>query len=220
MVRSTLKKLFITTGIFAVIALTGCETTNTGKGAAIGAATGAVLGKATGDHDDKRIFIGAAIGALAGAAVGDYMDKQEEAFRDELAGSGVEVVREGDNIRLVMPSNITFATDQSYITSGFHNTLNAIAQVMNKYEKTYLSVEGHTDSTGRDSYNMTLSQQRAQSVKDYLVNQQILSARISTRGYGETRPVASNDTANGRALNRRVEIQIVPNTQGLSLINI
>ena len=105
-------------GVLAVL-LTGCETTNTGKGAAIGAATGAVLGKATGDHDDKRIFIGAAIGALAGAAVGDYMDKQEEAFRDELAGSGVEVVREGDNIRLVMPSNITFATDQSYISSGF-----------------------------------------------------------------------------------------------------
>ena len=209
----TFSKSVRAVGVFAGL-LTGCETTNTGKGAAIGAATGAVLGKATGDHDDKRIFIGAAIGALAGAAVGDYMDKQEEAFRDELAGSGVEVVREGDNIRLVMPSNITFATDQSYITSGFHNTLNAIAQVMNKYEKTYLSVEGHTDSTGRDSYNMTLSQQRAQSVKDYLVNQQILSARISTRGYGETRPVASNDTANGRALNRRVEIQIVPNTQG------
>lgn len=201
----TFTKSVLTVGVLAVL-LTGCETTNTGKGAAIGAATGAVLGKATGDHDDKRIFIG--------AAVGDYMDKQEEAFRDELAGSGVEVVREGDNIRLVMPSNITFATDQSYISSGFHSTLDAIAKVMNKYEKTYLSVEGHTDSTGKDSYNMTLSQQRAQSVKDYLVNHQIMSARISTQGYGETRPVASNDSANGRALNRRVEIQIVPNTQG------
>lgn len=208
----TFTKSILAVAVVAVT-LTGCETTNTGKGAAIGAATGAVLGKATGDHDDKRIFIGAAIGALAGAAVGDYMDKQEQAFRDELAGSGVEVVREGDNIRLVMPSNITFATDQSYISSGFHNTLDAIAQVMNKYEKTYLSVEGHTDSTGKDSYNMTLSEQRAQSVKSYLINDQILAARISTRGYGETKPVASNDTANGRALNRRVEIQIVPNTQ-------
>ncbi len=209
----TFSKSALTVGVLVVL-LTGCETTNTGKGAAIGAATGAVLGKATGDHDDKRIFIGAAIGALAGAAVGDYMDKQEQAFRDELAGSGVEVVREGDNIRLVMPSNITFATDQSYISSGFHSTLDAIADVMNKYEKTYLSVEGHTDSTGRDSYNMTLSMQRAQSVKDYLVNQQIISARISTQGYGETRPVASNESANGRALNRRVEVQIMPNTQG------
>ncbi|WP_462156715.1 OmpA family protein [Pseudoalteromonas sp. GB56] len=193
--------------------LTGCQATNTQKGAGIGAGIGAVLGKATGDHDDKRIFIGAAIGALAGAAVGDYMDKQEQAFRDELAGSGVEVVREGDNIRLVMPSNITFATDQSYISSGFHNTLDAIASVMNKYEKTYLSVEGHTDSTGKDSYNQSLSEQRALSVKNYLVNSNILAARISTRGYGESRPIADNGTANGRALNRRVEIQIVPNVQ-------
>lgn len=177
-------------------------------------AAGGVLGKATSNHKDKRFFIGAAIGALAGAAVGDYMDKQEEAFRDELAGSGVEVVREGDNLRLVMPSNITFATDQSYISSGFNDTLNAIAKVMNKYEKTYLSVEGHTDSTGKDSYNMNLSRERAQSVKDYLVNQQIMAARVSTKGYGETRPIATNKSANGRAQNRRVEIQIAPNTQG------
>lgn len=179
----------------------------------IGAAAGGVLGKATSNHKDKRIFIGAAIGALAGAAVGNYMDKQEEAFRDELAGSGVEVVREGDNLRLVMPSNITFATDQSYISSGFNDTLDAIAKVMNKYEKTYLSIEGHTDSTGKDSYNMNLSRERAQSVKNYLVNQQIMAERVSTMGYGETRPIATNDSANGRAQNRRVEIQIVPNTE-------
>ncbi|ATG76238.1 OmpA family protein [Pseudoalteromonas sp. B131b] len=209
----TLTKSLLSVTVLAVL-LSGCEMNNAGKGAAIGAAAGGVLGKATSNHKDKRFFIGAAIGALAGAAVGDYMDKQEEAFRDELAGSGVEVVREGDNLRLVMPSNITFATDQSYISSGFNDTLNAIANVMNKYEKTYLSVEGHTDSTGKDSYNMNLSRERAQSVKDYLVNQQIMAARISTKGYGETRPIATNDSANGRAQNRRVEIQIVPNTQG------
>ncbi|GAA81303.1 MULTISPECIES: OmpA family protein [Pseudoalteromonas] len=209
----TLTKSLLSVTVLAVL-LSGCEMNNAGKGAAIGAAAGGVLGKATSNHKDKRFFIGAAIGALAGAAVGDYMDKQEEAFRDELAGSGVEVVREGDNLRLVMPSNITFATDQSYISSGFNDTLNAIANVMNKYEKTYLSVEGHTDSTGKDSYNMNLSRERAQSVKDYLVNQQIMAARVSTKGYGETRPIATNESANGRAQNRRVEIQIVPNTQG------
>jgi outer membrane protein OmpA-like peptidoglycan-associated protein len=208
----TLTKSLLSATVLAVL-LSGCEMNNAGKGAAIGAAAGGVLGKATSNHKDKRFFIGAAIGALAGAAVGDYMDKQEEAFRDELAGSGVEVVREGDNLRLVMPSNITFATDQSYISSGFNDTLNAIANVMNKYEKTYLSVEGHTDSTGKDSYNMNLSRERAQSVKDYLVNQQIMATRVSTKGYGETRPIATNDSANGRAQNRRVEIQIVPNTQ-------
>lgn len=209
----TLTKSLLSVTVLAVL-LSGCEMNNAGKGAAIGAAAGGVLGKATSNHKDKRFFIGAAIGALAGAAVGDYMDKQEEAFRDELAGSGVEVVREGDNLRLVMPSNITFATDQSYISSGFNDTLNAIANVMNKYEKTYLSVEGHTDSTGKDSYNINLSRERAQSVKDYLVNQQIMAARVSTKGYGETRPIATNESANGRAQNRRVEIQIVPNTQG------
>ena len=208
----TLSKSLLSVTVVAVL-LSGCEMNNTGKGAAIGAAAGGVLGKATGNHKDKRIFIGAAIGALAGAAAGDYMDKQEEAFRDELAGSGVEVVREGDNLRLVMPSNITFATDQSYISTGFNDTLNAIAKVMNKYEKTYLSVEGHTDSTGQDSYNMNLSRERAQSVKAYLANQDIMAARISTSGFGETRPIATNDTANGRAQNRRVEIQIVPNTE-------
>ncbi|MBG9996524.1 OmpA family protein [Pseudoalteromonas sp. NZS127_1] len=208
----TLIKSLLSVTVLAVL-LSGCEMNNAGKGAAIGAAAGGVLGKATSNHKDKRFFIGAAIGALAGAAVGDYMDKQEAAFRDELAGSGVEVVREGDNLRLVMPSNITFATAQSYISSGFNDTLDAIAKVMNKYEKTYLSVEGHTDSTGKDSFNMNLSRERAQSVKDYLVNQQIMATRISTMGYGETRPIATNDSANGRAQNRRVEIQIVPNTE-------
>lgn len=213
MSNSIAKRTLAFSIIASAVVLTGCQATNTQKGAGIGAGIGAVLGKATGDHDDKRIFIGAAIGALAGAAVGDYMDKQEQAFRDELAGSGVEVVREGDNIRLVMPSNITFATDQSYISSGFHNTLDAIAKVMNKYEKTYLSVEGHTDSTGAADYNMNLSEQRAASVKSYLVNSNILPARVSTRGYGESRPIADNSSANGRALNRRVEIQIVPNVE-------
>ncbi|GAP76836.1 MULTISPECIES: OmpA family protein [Pseudoalteromonas] len=213
MVKRMTRFSTVATAVAVTVVLSGCQATNTQKGAGIGAGIGAVLGKATGDHDDKRIFIGAAIGALAGAAVGDYMDKQEQAFRDELAGSGVEVVREGDNIRLVMPSNITFATDQSYISSGFHRTLDAIASVMNKYEKTYLSVQGHTDSTGASDYNQRLSEQRAQSVKNYLVNKQILAARVSTQGFGESRPVADNSTANGRALNRRVEIQIVPNVK-------
>ena len=197
--------------IILPLILSGCASTNAEKGAAIGAVTGAIIGKSTSNHKDKRLVYGAAIGAIAGAAIGSYMDQQEQDFRDELAGSGVEVIREGDNLRLVMPSNITFATDQSYISSGFHGTLDAIAKVMNKYEKTYLSIEGHTDSTGKAEYNQTLSEQRALSVKNYLLNQQILAARIATLGLGESRPIASNQSASGRALNRRVEIQIVPN---------
>lgn len=198
---------------FFVLSLisTGCATTNSGKGAAIGAIAGAVLGKATSNHKDKRAVWGAAIGALAGAAIGDYMDEQEQEFRQELSGSGIEVVREGNNLRLIMPANITFATGQSYITSGFYSTLNDIAQVLNKYEKTLLSIEGHTDSQGAAQFNQGLSEQRAGSVKGYLTNQGIIASRLKTTGYGESRAIADNNSNQGRALNRRVEIQIIPN---------
>ena len=197
--------------VLASLVLTGCASTNAEKGAAIGAISGAVLGKATSNHKNKRAVFGAAIGAIAGAAIGDYMDKQEQAFRDELSGSGIDVVREGDNLRLIMPSNITFATGQSYITSGFHTTLNDVAKVLVKFDKTLLSIEGHTDSSGAADFNQKLSEQRATSVKSYLMNQNILAARLNTTGYGETQPVAANNTAQNKALNRRVEIQIVPN---------
>lgn len=204
------KSIPVVTLIAASLVLGGCAS-NTGTGAAIGAATGAVLGKSTGNHKDKRIFIGAAIGALAGAAVGQYMDQQEAAFREELAGSGIQVVREGDNIRLVMPSNITFATNQSNISPSFDSTLDAVAHVMNKYDKTFLSIDGHTDSTGDAAYNMSLSEKRAESVRNFLLRQGVNGQRMYVTGFGETQPIASNDSSAGRAANRRVEIQIVPN---------
>lgn len=206
LLKKTLVPVFV-----ASFVLTGCASTNAEKGAVIGAISGAVLGKATSNHKNKRAVFGAAIGAIAGAAIGDYMDKQEQAFRDELSGSGIDVVREGDNLRLIMPSNITFATGQSYITSGFHTTLNDVAKVLVKFDKTLLSIEGHTDSSGAADFNQKLSEQRATSVKSYLMNQNILAARLNTTGYGETQPVAANNTAQNKALNRRVEIQIVPN---------
>ena len=203
-------KKSIISAITLSLIISGCATTNAGKGAAIGAVAGAVLGKSTSNHKDKRLIWGAAIGAIAGAAVGDYMDKQEEAFREELLGSGIEVIREGDNIRLVMPSNITFATGQSYITSGFHATLNDVAKVLTKFDKTYLSIEGHTDSQGSYELNQNLSEQRAISVKNYLVQQNILDGRLQVTGYGETQPLVDNSTEQNRAINRRVEIQIIP----------
>jgi outer membrane protein OmpA-like peptidoglycan-associated protein len=204
------KKTLLSVVASAVI-LTGCAATNAEKGAAIGAVSGAIIGKSTSNHKDKRAVFGAAIGAIAGAAIGSYMDKQEQAFRDELSGSGIDVVREGDNLRLVMPSNITFATGQSYITSGFHATLDDVAKVLVKFDKTILSIEGHTDSSGAADFNQKLSEQRAHSVKSYLMNKNIIAARLNVMGYGETKPVAANDTATNKALNRRVEIQIVPN---------
>lgn len=207
-------KLTAVAVLTASLALTGCESmSNTQKGAAIGAITGAIAGKSTSNHKDKRAFIGAAIGAIGGAAVGNYMDKQEQAFREELAGSGIQVVREGDNIRLIMPSNITFGLDQDAIAADFYPTLNAVAKVMRKYDKTFLSIEGHTDNTGAASYNQRLSERRAMSVKGYLASQSIDSARLYTSGFGETRPLVTNNSASNRALNRRVEIQVVPNTQ-------
>lgn len=206
-------KLGMIAVLSATLVVSGCQSmNNTQKGAAIGAVTGAIIGKTTSNKKTKRAFIGGAIGALTGAAVGNYMDRQEQEFRNELAGSGIEVVREGDNIRLVMPSNVTFGTDQSAISSNFYSTLNAVADVMNKYDKTFLSIEGHTDSTGSAAHNQRLSEQRANSVKHYLAGRNIQSERLYTQGYGESLPLVSNDTAANRALNRRVEIQIVPNT--------
>mgnify|MGYP000408280199 CR=1 FL=1 len=197
--------------IVSSLVFSGCASTNTEKGAAIGAIAGAVLGKSTSNHKNKRLVWGAAVGALAGAAIGSYMDKQEQEFRQELSGSGIDVVREGDNLRLIMPANITFATGQSYISSGFHVTLNDVAKVLNKFEKTLLSVEGHTDNVGSNDMNQTLSEHRASSVKSYLLNKNILNARIQTIGYGESKPLVANSTIQNKALNRRVEIQIIPN---------
>jgi len=134
----------------STLIITGCasNTSNTQKGAGIGAVLGALAGKGTGDNDKSRYVWGAALGALAGSAIGSYMDKQEQEFRDELADSGVEVSREGDSIRLSIPGNITFPNDSAAIVTGFYPVLENVAKVLNRYEKTKLSIEGHTDSVG------------------------------------------------------------------------
>ncbi|KAF7772397.1 hypothetical protein PCIT_a2460 [Pseudoalteromonas citrea] len=201
--------LFLLIGIYSTY-LSGCTMTNAEKGASVGAATGAILGKATGNHKDKRIFIGAAIGGIAGAAIGSYMDEQEAAFKDQLSGTGVSVIREGNSMRLVMPGHITFSSNQATISADFYSMLNAITQVMKRYTKTQLIITGHTDSEGNNAFNQGLSEQRAKSVKDYLSAQQIDKDRLSAKGLGEQEPVATNATAQGRAQNRRVEINITP----------
>jgi outer membrane protein OmpA-like peptidoglycan-associated protein len=209
---------------FAMV-LGGCTTTDpyTGEqktskattGAAIGAVTGAVIGVATSSKKDRGK--GAAIGAVAGGAIGggigNYMDKQEAALRQRLEGSGVRVVREGDHIRLVMPSNITFGVDQDQVRSGFYDTLNSVALVLKEYDKTSIQVGGHTDSTGSDSYNQGLSERRADSVASYLIAQGVRSSRVYVTGYGERYPIASNDSEEGRQLNRRVELELIPVSQ-------
>jgi outer membrane protein OmpA-like peptidoglycan-associated protein len=140
------------------------------------------------------------------------MDKQEEKLRMQLQATGVSVTRNGDNIILNMPGNITFATDSSNISADFYSVLDSVALVINEFEKTYIDIYGYTDSTGSEVYNQTLSEKRASSVARYLESQQVVSQRIVTRGMGESNPVATNDTPEGRSLNRRVEIVLIPIT--------
>jgi outer membrane protein OmpA-like peptidoglycan-associated protein len=183
--------------------------------AVIGAVSGAVAGLITGDSSmerKKRALVGAGLGALTGAAVGSYMDRQEARLRAELDRTGVSVTRIGDNITLNMPGNITFATNSAGLNAEFFDVLNSVALVVNEFEQTVIEVAGHTDSTGSDAYNQTLSEQRAGAVASYLQTRQVRADRIITVGMGESRPIATNDTPDGRQQNRRVELTLVPLT--------
>ena len=185
---------------------------------AIGAIGGALGGYLVGDlvggrGDRTEKIVGAGIGAIAGGAVGAYMDKQERDLRRQTAGTGVEVIRQGDDLILRMPSGITFPVDSSTIQPQFRSTLDQVAQTLASYNQTYVDVLGHTDSTGSDAYNQALSERRAGAVADYLTSRGVARARMGIRGYGETAPIASNDSEMGRAQNRRVEIKLVPVTQ-------
>ncbi|MBR0552323.1 OmpA family protein [Stakelama marina] len=218
----TVQKL-LAAGALSSLVLTGACVTDPVTGqrhiskAAIGGIGGAVGGYLLGDlvggrNDRTAKIVGAGIGGLAGAGIGAYMDKQERELRQRTAGTDVQVVRQGDDLLLRMPSGITFATDSSTVQPQFKPTLDQVSQVLAQYPKTYVDVYGHTDSTGSEAYNQALSERRAQSVADYLSSHGVNPARIGTRGYGETQPIASNDTEEGRAANRRVEIKLVPIT--------
>lgn len=186
----------------------------TGLGVAGGALLGAIIGNNTGDGDGGRgALLGAGLGALAGGGVGAYMDNQEAAIRYQLEDSGVSVTRNGNNIILNMPQDITFNSGSNALRSQFVSTLDSVALVLAKYDKTLVTVNGHTDSDGSNSYNQTLSEARALSVANYLASRRIAGNRLSARGYGETQPIASNGSAAGKAQNRRVEIHIVPQQQ-------
>ena len=188
------------------------KVSNTTGGAAIGAGLGALTGLAVGG-DGKGALIGAAVGGLAGGAIGNYMDQQEAELRAQLQGTGVSVTRMGDRIVLNMPSNVTFATDQDQVIPPFYPTLDSVALVLNKFNRTLIDVNGHTDSTGSLAHNQGLSERRAASVANYLGSRGVDQRRISTLGFGPSQPVASNATPEGRAQNRRVEVLIAPITR-------
>ena len=223
MTKSHQTRVFLV--LAAALTLSACQTTDpyTGeqkttsatRGAAIGAAAGAAIGLITGDDSrerKKRALILGGVGALGGGAVGAYMDQQEAKLREQLRGTGVSVTRDGENIILNMPGNVTFATNSADVQAGFYPVLDSVGLVLNEYDKTLVEVAGHTDSTGSDSYNLELSQRRAASVSAYLNARGIVSDRLLSIGYGKARPIATNDTAEGRQLNRRVEITVLPLT--------
>ena len=192
------------------------QTSKAGMGAGIGAVTGALIGIATSDsakERKERALKGAGIGAVAGGGVGYYMDVQEAKLREKLEGAGVSVTRDGDNIILNMPGNLTFDTDSTTVKSSFRPVLDAVSEVLKEYKSTMIQVAGHTDSTGGDKYNLMLSQQRAQSVANILSGFGVEQVRLDTVGFGETQPIASNSTASGREQNRRVELTLLPYTE-------
>jgi outer membrane protein OmpA-like peptidoglycan-associated protein len=189
------------------------KTSHAVKGTTIGAAAGAVLGLVAGkDAKSRRQYalIGAGVGAATGAGVGVYMDVQEAKLRQELEATGVSVIRDGDNIILSMPGNITFPSDSSSINEGAREILNSVSKVLKEYKKTNIAIAGYTDSTGNAAYNQLLSEKRAQTVANILMDFGVDRKRVFSQGFGIQNPIASNDTAEGRAQNRRVELALVP----------
>lgn len=183
--------------------------TQTSRAVTYGAIGGVVCGLIGATENSNRAR-NAALGCGAiGAGIGAYMDAQEAELREQLQGTGVQVSRNGDQLDLIMPGNITFNTNEFTIRQDFYPVLDSVSQVLYKYVDTRLMVTGHTDSTGSRDYNYNLSNRRAGSVANYLATRGIDQGRLITQGMGPDRPVASNDTESGRAMNRRVELQIV-----------
>lgn len=211
-----MKKYALIAAALALPLVQACETgpservwTTTAAGAILGAGAGMMAG-----GDDKRnAAIGAAVGAVAGAGVGVYMDKQEEKLRQQTAGTGIEIERQGDQLALTMPSGITFRQGSAEIDPSFFQALNSVSSTLVEYPSTAVDIRGHASSEGDRGFNQRLSQQRADAVRNYLMNQGVQSVRMSAIGMGIDYPVADNSTEAGRVQNRRVEIILTPVTE-------
>ncbi|MEO0754049.1 MAG: OmpA family protein [Pseudomonadota bacterium] len=200
----------------AALVLAGCQgvSNRTLATTGAGAVAGAGIGVLAGGDDGRNAAIGAAVGAIAGAAAGRYMDRQEEELRRQTAGTGIGVERQGDQIALTMPSGITFDVNSATIKPDFFGPLNDVNQTLVNYPSTAVDIVGHASSDGDDAFNQRLSEERANSVRAYLVSQGMQTVRVQTYGLGETQPIADNSTEAGRRANRRVEIHLTPVVEG------
>jgi outer membrane protein OmpA-like peptidoglycan-associated protein len=209
-----MRKTFILFLVFSLVLLyMGCaEMSRTQKGGAIGAGAGGALGAIIGHKAGSTVIgalLGAAIGGAAGAYIGNYMDKQAAEIERDIAGARVE--RVGEGIKITFSSGIMFDVERAVLKDQYTGELSELSTILNKYEDTNILLEGHTDSTGSEEYNLDLSKKRAQSVANYLATQKVNPTRFTIMGYGESQPIASNETAEGRAQNRRVEVAIFAN---------
>ncbi len=208
--------------LFAATLLYGCDATrnasNKQKGAVIGSTGGAVIGGVVGNNTGEGntalgAIIGGVVGGAAGAYIGNRMDKQAQRIENEIPGAEVERVGEGINVTFDESSGVYFDTERYNLNSKSQQTLNKLADIFKEYPDSDVLVEGHTDSRGSESYNLTLSKNRAQAVTNYLVDQGLERGRFDTKWYGEMQPKYDNETAEGRAKNRRVELAIVANEE-------
>ena len=207
-----LKVIILISTLAASIFIYGCGTSNAVKGGVIGGASGGVVGGVIGHYAGNTVLgaiIGAAVGGTAGALIGNYMDKQAEEMQNDISGAKIE--RVGEGIKITFDSGILFATNSSTLEYQAKSNIDKLAVILNKYPDTNILVTGHTDADGSDSYNQTLSEKRAKSVSDYAMSQGVNSLRLSVIGLGEKEPLASNETVDGKRLNRRVEIAIFAN---------
>lgn len=203
--------------VLALALLTGCvqnsdgtySTTRAGVGAGLGAVGGALLG-GTVTKSTTGAVVGGVAGAAIGGAIGNQLDRQAQELQTSMAGTGVEVQRQPDRIQLVFPGDVTFATNSADIQPQFYGALSSLANSLQQYPNSQVYVIGHTDTVGSYDYNLQLSQLRANSVGRYLANSGVPYHRIYTAGRSYSEPKASNNTPTGRAMNRRVEIEIIP----------
>lgn len=210
--KKQVKHIFIKLFSIVFVVFMACQASNTHKGAAIGAGSGAVVGGIIGNQSDNTAIgaiVGATVGGAAGALIGRHMDKQAEELQEDLEGAEVE--RVGEGIKITFDSGLMFALDSYQLNATTKSNLKEMAATLKKYEDTNIVIEGHTDATGSDSYNQQLSEQRANQVEEYLSAQGVSASRMTAEGYGETQPIATNDTEVGRQQNRRVEVAIFAN---------